>query len=196
MNKTLRERIHNLFTRPEIPPVITENSSLRELARQFPHLYEFIERKYGVKMDVDQRLLSLKDFVEKFGLPPAQILFMEIQTSVRTRGIKKISAKEAKKLIEKIPTLKILDVREQWETKLCKLPNSQVFSTQILDEILTEWPKQTEILLYCHFGIRSLDAATFLADRGFEQVFTLSGGIDAWSVDVDSAVPRYENAWC
>ena len=99
-------------------------------------------------------------------------------------------------MIAKSPDTRILDVREEWEVKICKLPNSEVLGPQMLDEILTEWPKETQILLYCHFGVRSMDAATFLTDRGFTKVFTLRGGIDAWSIEVDTNIPRYENAWC
>jgi rhodanese-related sulfurtransferase len=196
MNKTIREKFQELFGRQNLPPVITEDSSLHEIAVQYPSMYDFIERKYGVKIDADEKTLSLKTFVERFGLPPAQVLFMEIQISVRSQIVKSISALEAKYLLEKKPTPQLLDVREDWEIQICRLPNSEVLGPQKLDEILNQWPRDTPILLYCHFGVRSMDAATFLTDRGFTKVYTLKGGIDAWSVEVDSKIPRYENAWC
>ena len=43
----------------------------------------------------------------------------------------------------------------------------------------------------CHHGVRSQQVAYFLADRGYEQVVNVAGGIDAWSVQADPAIPRY-----
>lgn len=196
MNKTLRERFVELWKGKELPPTITENSSLQEIAIHYPHVFEFVERRYGLKVDSGEKALTLREFSEKFTLPPAQILFMEIQMALRTQGVRTISPKEAKHAIDHQKLLRVLDVREDWEMKLCKIPRSEPLTPQLLDEILTHLPKETPILLYCHFGIRSLDAATFLADRGFTNLCTLSGGIDAWALEVDPKIPRYENAWC
>jgi len=196
MIKAFRERFAGFFHRDNHPPLITENSSLLEIAVEYPHAFDFLERKYGIKVDVTDKPLSLKEFCEKFGLPPAQILFADIQTSLRTRIVQEVPATQAYALMHQRADLKVLDVREDWEIKICRLPGSQVLRPLLLDEVLTEWPKNTPLLLYCHHGIRSLDAATFLADRGFTNVYTLKGGIEAWSLEVDPTVPRYENAWC
>jgi predicted sulfurtransferase len=56
------------------------------------------------------------------------------------------------------------------------------------------WPKQTPMVLYCHTGRRSIDAASFLAGHGFTNVRSMTGGLEAWSCQVDSSVPRYEVA--
>jgi rhodanese-related sulfurtransferase len=196
MNKTFRERFAELFQRGSVPPIIGEQSSLHEIATQYPHVYEFIERKYGVKVDTEDKPLSLKEFVVKFGLPPAQILFMEVQLAARTQHFQELGAREAQAFLRQNPQTKVLDVREDWERKICALPGAEPLSPQLLDEILTECAKDVPLLLYCHHGIRSTDAATFLADRGFTRVYTLRGGIEAWSTEVDSSVPRYEGAWC
>ncbi len=47
------------------------------------------------------------------------------------------------------------------------------------------------VILHCHHGMRSQQAAMFLKQKGFSKVYNLAGGIDAWSQAVDSAVPRY-----
>jgi rhodanese-related sulfurtransferase len=194
--KNLRERFAEFFRGRNEPPVITENSSLQEIAIHYPRLFDFLERKYGVKTEVGEKALSLREFVDAHDLPPAQIVFMEVQMGVRTEGVRELTPREAKRLWDKTPTLKVLDVREDWEMKLCRLARSEPMSTTILDQILTEWPKDKPILLFCHFGIRSLDAATFLVDRGFTEIYILKGGIDAWSQEIDPKIPRYENAWC
>jgi rhodanese-related sulfurtransferase len=43
----------------------------------------------------------------------------------------------------------------------------------------------------CHSGVRSRRVAEFLQGNGFTNVFNLEGGIDAWSTQIDSRVPRY-----
>jgi adenylyltransferase/sulfurtransferase len=52
-------------------------------------------------------------------------------------------------------------------------------------------PENGIVVAYCHHGIRSLSAANFLEQQGVTPVFSLAGGIDAWSLQVDSKVPRY-----
>ena len=47
------------------------------------------------------------------------------------------------------------------------------------------------IVVYCHHGIRSLHTAMYLADAGFENLFNLQGGIDAWALQVDGTMARY-----
>jgi rhodanese-related sulfurtransferase len=50
---------------------------------------------------------------------------------------------------------------------------------------------EAHIVTICHGGVRSLNAAVWMRNQGFEKVQSLSGGIDAWSREVDPAVPRY-----
>ena len=47
------------------------------------------------------------------------------------------------------------------------------------------------IVVYCHHGIRSLHTAMYLEDVGFENLYNLQGGIDAWAMQVDSKMMRY-----
>jgi rhodanese-related sulfurtransferase len=50
---------------------------------------------------------------------------------------------------------------------------------------------EQEIVLICHHGMRSMQAANFLTQVGFKDVSNLVGGIDAWSINIDSSVVRY-----
>jgi len=65
-------------------------------------------------------------------------------------------------------------------------------STEELAQEMMRWPKDTPIVFYCHLGQRSLDAASYFAGHRFSNVRSMTGGIDAWSLDVDSSVPSYE----
>ena len=162
----------------------------------YPGAVEFLERKYGLKIGADEQLSSLKQLVDRHGLVPAQILFMEIQLNERAKGVRSIKAKEAKAILEARPETRLLDVRESWEMELAQIRGAQPLNAAVLDELLKDAPKTVPILLFCHFGIRSMDAATFLVDHGFSQVNVIQGGIDAWSLEVDPLTPRYDKAYC
>ena len=86
---------------------------------------------------------------------------------------------------------RLLDVRELSEWELVHLEPAQLISDGLLEEILTQWPKDTPIVCYCHHGIRSMNAAAFLSQKGFENVASMRGGIDAWAVEIDPNLPRY-----
>jgi rhodanese-related sulfurtransferase len=60
-----------------------------------------------------------------------------------------------------------------------------------LDKHLGKLDPQREIIVYCHHGMRSVDAAHRLRAAGFTRVAHLEGGIDRWSVEVDARVARY-----
>jgi adenylyltransferase/sulfurtransferase len=85
----------------------------------------------------------------------------------------------------------LLDVREPYEYSLAKLEESVLIPLGTLPQSLEKLDRNAEIVAYCHHGMRSADAVGFLLQQGFTNVKNLVGGIDAWSVQVDPAVPRY-----
>ena len=101
-----------------------------------------------------------------------------------------------KELAEKLHSTtppRLLDVREPDEHAFAALPNSTLIPLGELsaraDEI-EDW-KDAEVVVYCHHGIRSAQAVAQLRAVGFGNVHNLSGGIDRWTDDVDSTLPRY-----
>jgi len=102
-----------------------------------------------------------------------------------------ITPKELKSKMDKGDKVLLLDVREPWENALAKLDGSVLIPLATLPQSLSQLDKNAEIIAYCHHGMRSADATGFLLQQGFSQVKNLVGGIDAWSVQVDGAVPRY-----
>jgi adenylyltransferase/sulfurtransferase len=85
----------------------------------------------------------------------------------------------------------LLDVREPWEWEICRLPGARLVPLGDLDKHLGKLDPQREIIVYCHHGMRSVDAARRLRAAGFTRVAHLEGGIDRWSVEVDARVARY-----
>lgn len=102
-----------------------------------------------------------------------------------------ITPKELKERLDKGDEVVLLDVREPWEHSLAKIEGSTLIPLGTLPQSMDKLDKGAEIIAYCHHGMRSADAMQFLLQQGFPVVKNLVGGIDAWSVQVDPAVPRY-----
>ncbi len=87
--------------------------------------------------------------------------------------------------------LLLLDVRERHEWDICRIEGSMLLPLGELPNRLTELDAHREIVTICHRGMRSMRALEILKGAGFVNVRSLRGGIDAWSTEVDSSVPRY-----
>lgn len=88
-------------------------------------------------------------------------------------------------------TTQVIDVREPWEWEICRLPGARLVPLSQLDDYIGTLDPQCETIVYCHRGMRSLDAALRLRAAGFSRVAHLEGGIDRWSVEMDASVARY-----
>ena len=103
-----------------------------------------------------------------------------------------ITPRELRRRLDRGEPLALVDVRERWEADIVSLPGSRLIPINELgyradDEI----DPDEEIVLYCHHGIRSMEAAIVLWDLGYEHVKSLAGGIDRWILEVDPSLPRY-----
>jgi len=86
--------------------------------------------------------------------------------------------------------IRLLDIRTREEFEAVSIPGSRLMTQEIMQESMN-WPKETEIILVDHTGGRVLDAAAYFAGHGFTRVKGLKGGIDAYSEQADSSLPRY-----
>jgi adenylyltransferase/sulfurtransferase len=102
-----------------------------------------------------------------------------------------ISAQDLKARLDggKAPTL--LDVRQDWETKLCRLENAVHIPIEEIELRTEELDPQSEIVVYCHKGVRSAAVAEYLRSLGFADVKNLAGGVDFWAGTIDPSMRRY-----
>jgi rhodanese-related sulfurtransferase len=95
---------------------------------------------------------------------------------------------------DSLPVL-FLDVREPWEVATAALAApgaSHLFvPMREIPSRLDELDPAQPVVCICHHGARSAQVVAFLERAGFESVYNLAGGIDAWSFEVDASVPRY-----
>jgi rhodanese-related sulfurtransferase len=85
----------------------------------------------------------------------------------------------------------LLDVREDWETKLCRLEHALHIPIEELEFRSEELNATDEVVVYCHHGVRSAAVAEYLRGQGFTRARNLAGGLDAWARSVDPTMRRY-----
>jgi len=102
-----------------------------------------------------------------------------------------ISPADLAAAIERGDDIVLLDVREPWEAEIASLPGSMLVPLGSLESVVDKLDPAERFVVYCHHGMRSESALRLLQQRGFEHASHLTGGIDAWSRDVDGDVARY-----
>jgi len=102
-----------------------------------------------------------------------------------------ITAHELRDEWQRDPALVVVDVREPHEYEIAHIDGAVLMPLGELPDRLGELDGHHEIVTHCHHGARSLKALEILKAAGFSKVRSLRGGIDAWAVNVDPALPRY-----
>lgn len=85
----------------------------------------------------------------------------------------------------------VLDVREAWELEIARLPFATHLPMNQIPDRLEELPRDQPIIVMCRSGVRSLQVAQYLEQRGFDRVANLAGGILAWRERIDPTITPY-----
>jgi len=178
--------------------VITDSAaeSIREVCKQYP--------------DLNVHLNITDDWVHEFNLAPnsGHVIAVEnnglrIDIEQTPEGsvfsitnpnappmVSQMSVHELKQLQDSGDTFYLFDVREQSERDIALIAGSRLLSEENIKFIDT-LDRNSIMIFQCHTGVRSQSAAEYFRDQGFTRVYNLSGGIDAWSVEIDAEVARY-----
>jgi rhodanese-related sulfurtransferase len=104
-----------------------------------------------------------------------------------------IDPTEVKALLDQRADFILIDCRRQDEYKICRIEGAILIPMSDAPDRIEELEEHRErlIVVHCHGGIRSLKVTYWLRSQGFSQTQSMSGGIDAWSREIDPSVPRY-----
>lgn len=102
-----------------------------------------------------------------------------------------IQPQSLKRLIDNGHDIVLLDVREAWEYEIVHIKGAKQIPLGELLQQSSLLNPYAEIVVYCHKGMRSLDAAHLLQQLGFKRVKSLVGGIDRWAREIDTELQRY-----
>ena len=102
-----------------------------------------------------------------------------------------ISGPDLKKVLDTGRPVTLLDVREPHEWEINRIDRAQLTPLSQFESFIPKLNPEDEIYLYCYKGKRSMTALKKLQDHGFQQLKSLSGGIDGWAEQVEPSMPRY-----
>ncbi|MFC6442904.1 rhodanese-like domain-containing protein [Paenalcaligenes hermetiae] len=117
------------------------------------------------------------------GLPPRYPFQAEWETTPH----------EVRALQQRGEDFLLLDCRTSEEFATARIEGAHLCPMQEIPANVQELAEHADrkIVVHCHHGARSLKVAAYLREQGFEDVTSMAGGIDLWSTDIDSSVPRY-----
>ncbi|MCU1295407.1 MAG: Rhodanese-like domain protein [Bryobacterales bacterium] len=105
-----------------------------------------------------------------------------------------LSPQELRSRQEKGEKILVIDVREPEEVAVARIDDSRLMPMQSIPaqlQSIEALADENTLAVLCHHGVRSLNVAVWLRQRGVENCFSITGGIDRWSREIDPTVPRY-----
>jgi rhodanese-related sulfurtransferase len=101
---------------------------------------------------------------------------------------------EIKRRIDWGEVLFLIDVREPGEFQTARIEGAELIPMRTVPAALQQLEAKTDkgaLVVFCHHGVRSLQVVNWLREQGVPACQSMAGGIDQWSILVDSRVPRY-----
>jgi molybdopterin/thiamine biosynthesis adenylyltransferase/rhodanese-related sulfurtransferase len=102
-----------------------------------------------------------------------------------------MSVHEVKRKMDAHEPFELIDVREPFEYEIARIDGAKLIPLGEIAARVNELQRERQIVVHCHSGRRSAEAVRLLQQHGFANVYNLEGGIDAWSDQIDSSVPKY-----
>ena len=103
-----------------------------------------------------------------------------------------ITPTELKARLDRGEKFRLIDVRETDEWAVARIPQAELLPLSEFQKRATaELSPDEDLVLYCHHGVRSGRAQGYLKAQGYGNVLNLTGGIDAWALQVDPKMKRY-----
>jgi rhodanese-related sulfurtransferase len=102
-----------------------------------------------------------------------------------------LSALDVKRKLDAGESFNFVDVREPEEFAMARIEGARLIPMRSVPAALAELDDDRPVVVFCHHGVRSLQVANWLREHGIEQVWSMAGGIDLWSLQIDPSVKRY-----
>jgi rhodanese-related sulfurtransferase len=103
-----------------------------------------------------------------------------------------ITPGEVKQRLDSGEKLRLVDVRQPFEFRQAHIEGSELIPMRSIPQALPSLEgEEAPLIVFCHHGMRSLQVVNWLREQGVERCVSMAGGIDRWSLEIDSTVPRY-----
>ena len=177
----------------DLPP-LSGDMTMSQVLQAYPGAQRALFARYhigGCSSCGFQPTETLAQVCERNENVPVEEAVAHIRDSHQADSSLQIAPRAFEALRRATPDLIVLDVRTREEHDAVKLPDARLLTQELVQEIFNSGDKTKPIVLYDHTGSRSLDAAAYFIGHGFSETKCLTGGIDAYSVEVDASLPRY-----
>jgi rhodanese-related sulfurtransferase len=167
---------------------------MREVLEAFPGAQRALFRGYhigGCSSCAFQPQETLDELCRRNNGLKVEEVLAHIRASHEQDSRMLIDPRELSDLIARDPSVRLVDVRSREEFEAVHLPDSVLLSQDVMREIMSEGTNSRPLVVIDHQGGQGLDAAAYFIGHGLQNVRCLRGGIDAWSQEVDSNLPRY-----
>jgi len=173
---------------------ISEQSTMQQIVAAYPGARRALFRRYhigGCSSCGFQPTETLEQVAQRNSISDVSEVLDHIRASHEQDEKILLSPKDLERVIREDKSAKLLDVRSREEHEAARIDGSILLSQQLMQDIMSAWPRHGRLVIVDHQGQQALDAAAYFLGHGFENVRCLRGGIDAWSQEVDPNVPRY-----
>ena len=168
---------------------------MQEVLAAFPGARRALFRRYHIGgcsscgFAPDETLAQL--CARNGNLDPAEAI-AHIQSSHETDQQLEITPREVTERRTHGEKIRLLDLRTREEWEAVHLEDADFVTQDLIQRLMGKDGQEGLLVFYDHTGASSLDAAAYFAGHGFANARYLRGGIDAWSLEVDTKVPRYK----
>ena len=104
-----------------------------------------------------------------------------------------ISCQKVKAKLDANEEFVLIDCREEDEYATVNIAAAKLFPmSQLMAKAAELEPyRDSEVVVHCHHGGRSMQVTRWLRQQGFNKAQSMAGGIDAWAAEIDASLPRY-----
>ena len=173
---------------------ITGKSLMQEVLHFYPGAQRALFRKYHIGgcnscgFRPDETLASV---CSRNGSLPIEDVLKKIQQSHDEDKQILIEPTDLAKRLDEGEDIKLVDIRSREEFEAVHIDGSIMLTQTLMQEILGTWDNNQRFVMIDHQGKKGLDAAAYYLGHGMPNANALRGGIDAWSIEVDSSIRRY-----
>jgi rhodanese-related sulfurtransferase len=174
---------------------ISPQSPMSAVLENFPGAQRALFRRYHIGgcsscgFSPDETLAQV--CARNGNLDVAEVL-AHIQSSHEQDAKVLISPAELAGLLQRDPSVKLVDVRSREEFEAVNIAGSVLLSQDVMRELMASGSNMNPIVVIDHAGKNGLDAAAYFMGHGLQNVRCLRGGIDAWAQEVEPKMRRYK----
>lgn len=168
-------------------------STMKEVEIQFPFARSLLHSKFHVGgcASCGYEAQETIEQVAQKHKKDAVLMLQSLNEGLQDMQKSEITVEEFGAMQKRNAKVLILDVREDWEYDLARIPNAVLLTEKNFSENVDRSKSVECVVVVCHHGLRSMNATLYLRDNGILNARSLQGGIEAYSTKIDNSIARY-----